>query len=76
MAVPEKNIIGKRLRQARARKHLTQDQLSAKLATADIQLDRAGISKIENGLRSVYDYELKALAKVMETGPEWFLGGK
>jgi transcriptional regulator with XRE-family HTH domain len=76
MAVPEKNIIGKRLRQARSKKHITQDQLSAKLARAGVQVDRAGISKIENGLRSVYDYELKALAKVMETGPEWLLGGK
>ena len=66
MNVPNKNIVGKKVKQARYKISLTQDQLSAKLARQNIQIDRAGISKIENGMRSVYDYELKALAKVLD----------
>jgi transcriptional regulator with XRE-family HTH domain len=75
MAVPEKNIIGKRLRQARSKKHITQDQLSAKLARAGVQVDRAGISKIENGSRCVCDYELKAIAKALNLTSVDLIGG-
>lgn len=76
MSVPDKNITGKRIQEARVGKNLTQDQLSAKLARQDVQIDRAGISKIENGSRCVYDYELKAIAKVMEASPDWLMGGR
>ena len=76
MTVPNKNIVGKRVASARRRAGLTQDQLSAKLARKGTQIDRAGISKIENGLRCVYDYEIKPLAMVMETSPGWLLKDK
>ena len=54
---------------------LTQDQLSAHLARIGSDIDRAGISKIENGMRRVTDYELKALSRVLKVSPEWLLGG-
>ena len=69
----KKNIAGIRVRKARLVKNMTQDQLSARLARMNILIDRAGISKIETGARCVYDYELKAIAKVMEVTPEWFI---
>jgi transcriptional regulator with XRE-family HTH domain len=75
MNVPEKNIVGKRLRQTRIKKRLTQDQLSAKLARSGVPIDRAGISKIENGSRCVCDYELKSIAKVLNVGSADLLGG-
>lgn len=70
-----KNLIGRRLRLART-KHtpLTQDQVSARLARLGVTIDRAGISKIENGLRCVYDFELKALARVLTVSSGWLLG--
>lgn len=74
MIYGKKNIVGARLMKARSRNKVTQDQLSAKLARAGIQIDRAGISKIENGARRVYDYELKVIAKVMEISPVWLIG--
>ena len=74
MTVPDKNITGKRIQEARVEKRLTQDQLSAQLARQDVQIDRAGISKIENGIRCVYDYELKALAKALKVSCSWLLG--
>jgi transcriptional regulator with XRE-family HTH domain len=53
---------------------LTQDALSGKMAKLGIQLDRAAVAKIENGLRHVLDYELKALARVLGVEVDWLLG--
>lgn len=71
-----KNIVGGRVANARRRLRpaLTQDALSGKLARRGIQLDRAAIAKIENGLRHVFDYELKALAFVLGVEVNWLLG--
>ena len=74
MTVRDKNISGGAIRKARNQAGLTQDQLSAKLARAGVQVDRAGIAKIENGLRRVYDFELKALARVLKTTPSVLVG--
>lgn len=71
-----KNIVGRRLVEARRRcsPALTQDALSGKVARLGIQLDRAAIAKIENNLRYVLDYELKALAQVLGVEVDWLLG--
>lgn len=58
-----RNIIGKNVRKYRKNIPLTQDELSAKLFLLDIKLDRPMISKIENGLREVTDFEVQALSK-------------
>jgi transcriptional regulator with XRE-family HTH domain len=73
----QKNIIGKRLAEARngLEPALTQDALSGKLAARGILLDRAAIAKIENNYRRVLDYELKALADVLDVDVTWLLGG-
>ena len=72
---PRKNIVGRRVAKARRafRPALTQDSLSGRLARCGIQLDRAAIAKIENGLRHVFDYELKAIAYVLGVKVEWLL---
>lgn len=73
-----KNIIGRRVAEARRGRKptLTQDALSGKLARIGIQLDRAAIAKIENNHRHVLDYELKALADVLDVDVDWLLGGE
>lgn len=69
MAKPprKKNIVGRKVADARmaAKPPLTQDALSGKLAKSGVQLDRAAIAKIENNLRRVLDYEVKALADAL-----------
>lgn len=78
MAAKSKNIVGERVKQAR-HKHkppLTQDELSAQLSRLGVYVDRAGIAKIETGIRRVVDYELKALAKVLGVSVDWLLGAK
>jgi len=73
---PRKNIVGKRVAEARNSRNprLTQDDLSGKLARIGIQLDRAAVAKIENGHRYVLDYELRALSRVLEVEVNWLLG--
>lgn len=72
-----KNLVGPRVRLARAkaRPSLTQADLSARLETAGVRIDRAGISKIENQDRIVTDIELKALANALRVTVAWLLGG-
>jgi transcriptional regulator with XRE-family HTH domain len=74
----EKNIVGKRVAEARnfRRPQLTQDALSGRLARLGVQLDRAAIAKIENNHRRVLDYELKAIAGALNVNVDWLLGGK
>jgi transcriptional regulator with XRE-family HTH domain len=72
------NIVGERVKQARL-KHkppLTQDELSGRLSVIGVAIDRAGISKIEIGLRSVLDFEVRAFAKVLGVSVGWLLGVK
>lgn len=72
----KKNIIGSRLAKARKSKGLTQLDLSRKLTASGVRIDRAGVAKIENGLRCVYDYELLALSKVLAVEVQWLLTGR
>lgn len=71
-----RNIIGKRVKEARQRfePHLTQDQLSGRLAKRGIPLDRVALAKIETGLRCAFDFEVKALAAVLNVDANWLLG--
>jgi len=74
MNLRKKNIAGKRIKEARLRLGLSQDQLSGRLAKLRITIDRAGISKVEIGLRGVYDFELKAFSKILKVSVDWLLG--
>jgi hypothetical protein len=71
-----RNIIGKRVREARYRfdPPLTQDQLAGKLAGSGVQLDRVALAKVEIGIRSAFDFEVKGLAAVLKVDANWLLG--
>ena len=71
-----RNIVGKRVKMARQSHFpsLTQDQLSGKLATKGVQLDRVAIAKIETGIRCAFDYEVRALAIALKVDARWLLG--
>jgi transcriptional regulator with XRE-family HTH domain len=73
MDVRKKNIAGKRIKEIRLRLGLSQDQLSGRLAKLRITIDRAGISKIETGIRGVYDFELRAFSKILKVSADWLL---
>jgi len=69
-----RNITGKKIKIARLNNNLTQQQLSAKLETLAVYIDRASISKIEQQKRIVTDYELLALCEILKVSPNWLLG--
>lgn len=60
-----RNVIGESVRIARLGNNFTQQQLSDKLETFAVYIDRAGISKIEQRKRIVTDYELFVLCKIL-----------
>ena len=61
-----KNIISKQLKIARVKAGLTQDQLAAKMQVLNINLDQQMISKIENNMRIVTDYEFACFCSVLQ----------
>lgn len=72
------NLVGERVKEARSAAHppLTQIGLSKKLSKLGVNIDRAGIAKIETGIRGVLDFELVALAKALNVKVTWLLGVK
>jgi len=62
-----KNIISKQLKIARVKAELTQDQLAAKMQLLNINIDQQMISRIENNMRIVTDYEFACFCKILKT---------
>ena len=78
MAQVGQNLVGKRVKEARknTRPALTQEALSKKLSKLGVSIDRAGVAKIETGIRGVLDFELVALSKALSVEVTWLLGVK
>ena len=76
MGQPIQNLIGERMKQARSANDppITQQELSKKLGNLGVPIDRAGIAKIETGIRGALDYEVVAIAKALGVKVAWLLG--
>lgn len=70
----KKNICGDRVHEARCKMRLTQADLAARLQVEGITLERDSVSRIEIGTRFVTDYEIRALAHVLNVSVDWLLG--
>ncbi|HAZ38176.1 MAG TPA: XRE family transcriptional regulator [Clostridiaceae bacterium] len=70
----ERNIVGSRVKIARLKNNMTQQELSAKLKTLAVYIDRASISKLEQHKRIITDIELVALSQVLNVDINWLLG--
>lgn len=70
----KKNISGQRIREARIKLHWSQKALAVRLKLEGVELERDSISRIEIATRFVADYEIKMLAKVLNTSVTWLLG--
>ena len=72
------NLVGKRVIQARSRCRppMTQLALSQAVSSLGARIDRAGIAKIETGIRLVRDFEVVALSKALDVTVGWLLGEK
>ena len=60
-----KNLCGDRVREARARRKITQADLAARLQVAGIIMERDSVSRIEIGTRFVTDYELVCFCRAL-----------
>lgn len=69
-----KNICGKRIKEARRERGISQQNLAAKLQLEGVIIERDSISRIEIGTRFVADYELAAICRVLGVTPEYLLG--
>lgn len=61
----EMNIVGRRVRELRIAKGLSQQALSNKLETLAIYICRGSISRIEDKQRTITDIELYGLSQVL-----------
>ena len=70
----QRNICGKRLKQIRKRRKLTQEDLAAKLQLKGLDLSQTTISLIEAEKRIITDFELKYLSIVLKVSVYELLG--
>jgi arginine repressor len=72
-----KNIIGQRVRLARAmaKPPVSQEDLVGRLARLGIQMTQTAVSKLENQQRYVMDYEAAAIAKALKISVAWLFEG-
>ena len=70
----KKNICGAKVREARTKLGLSQENLAARLQLEGIIIERDSVSRIEIGTRFVADYELLALCKILNVSLEYLLG--
>lgn len=68
-----KNLSGDKIRLARLKKRMTQDELAAKMQLAGIFIERDSISRIEIGTRFVPDYEIPVFAQTLGVTVDWLL---
>ena len=68
------NICGERVRLARERYGLSQEELAAKIQLNGHSLTQKAISRIEMGLRVVPDFEIPLLASALNVDPLWLIG--
>lgn len=70
------NIVGNNIRKFRIEKHLSQQELSARLETYAVYICRGSISRIEQRGRTVTDFELQAISKALDVQISDLFGGQ
>ncbi len=69
-----RNILGTKIRELRVRAGLTQDDLAARLQLAGLEnMDRVAVAKIESQIRSLFDFEVIVLSRVLKVSAEELL---
>lgn len=61
----KRNIIGDNVRRLRKEQKLTQEELTAKLQTEGLDIDRPMLTRIELNQREVYDYEVLGISNAL-----------
>lgn len=72
LGIPRENIVGLSLRSIRQKKFPTlsdREFCEFVVANSDLPMDKNTLSRIERGVRCIYDYEIIELCKVLEITP-------
>lgn len=69
-----RNMIGARVTQARKSLGMKQVELLAKLQLAGVDMSVPALSLLEGQKRPVSDFELNALADILDVSVDWLLG--
>ena len=69
-----RNIVGAKVESRRKEIGLKQKDLLAQLIMKGVDLNASGLSKLEGQIRSVCDYEIVALAEILDVSVNWLLG--
>lgn len=70
------NVCGRRIKLGRVEKGMNQLELATALSEEhDLRVDQNSISQMEKGDRFIKDFELIALADVLDKNPMWLLFG-
>ena len=70
----KQNLIGARVTEARKQLNMKQKDLLAKLQVAGIEMSSPALSLLEGQKRPVTDFELNALADILNVSVDWLLG--
>lgn len=68
------NMVGLRVTDARKRLGMKQTELLSKLQTVGIDISIPALSLLEGQKRPVSDFELNALANILNVSVDWLLG--
>lgn len=68
------NIIGERIKEARIKAGLSQQELSNKLELMAVYVCRGSVSRVENGERAVTDIEIDAISQVLNVSLDYLFG--
>ena len=69
-----RNIVGTRVKMAREDQNMKQKELLQRIWEFGIDMDQSGLSKLEGQIRHVMDYEISALADILNVSADWLLG--
>ena len=61
-----RNLLGAKIEQIRKAKGIKQKDLLTQLQINGIELNASGLSKLEGQIRSINDYELLALSRILD----------
>lgn len=70
----KRNLCGDRIREARARRRLSQSDLCKLVQLKGIMIERDVVSRMESGIRIITDFEAVAIAEALEVPVLWLMG--
>ena len=76
LSLGTKNIVGRRVTEARSKMNIKQKDLLTQLQLKGIEISIPALSLLEGQKRPVYDFELKALSEILCVEVDWLWGKK